>query len=179
MNDLEKVFLSELKDIYDGEQQLVQALPKMEQSAHSGELKRAFREHCDQTKTHVSRLETVFRELGEEPRRKTCKALEGIIDEGELVSKEFQENTALDAALIGAGQKAEHYEITTYGTLCSWAEELGKNGIASVLRETLTEEKVTDGKLTQLAEAGRNRAAVEHDTEKKSELSAKFKKMVS
>ncbi len=179
MNDLQKLFLSELKDIYDGEQQILKALPTMEESAKSGQLKHAFHEHLDQTRTHVDRLESVFREIGEEPRRRTCTGLEGIIDEGEVMAKEFKNNSALDAALIEGGQKVEHYEITAYGTLCSWAEELGQNRIASLLRQTLEEEKQTDVKLTRLAELSRNREAVFHDTEKQGETAAMFQKVVS
>src|SRR5437588_24501 len=104
MNDLEKLFLNELKDMYDGEQQLVKALPEMESCATSHELKNAFHEHWMQTKNHVNRLEKAFRAMGEEPRRKTCKGIEGIIDEGESLASEFKGNTALDAGLIAAGQ---------------------------------------------------------------------------
>ncbi len=165
MNDLEKLFLAELKDIYDGEKQIEEALPFMEEKAASGELKMAFHEHLEQTRNHVNRLETVFRELGEEPKRKSCKGLEGIIDEGESMAKEFRENSALDAALIEAGQKVEHYEITSYGTLCSWAEQLGRARVASLLKQNLSEEKDTDQRLTRLAEVSRNPEAVRHDTE--------------
>jgi ferritin-like metal-binding protein YciE len=165
MNDLEKLFLAELKDIYDGEKQLEEALPEMEQSAHSVDLKRAFHDHLEQTHNHVNRLEKVFREIGEEPRRKSCKAMEGIIDEGETIAKEFRDNSALDAGLIEAGQKVEHYEITSYGTLCTWAEQLGKTRVADLLKETLREEKETDQKLTRLAEASRNPDATMHDTD--------------
>jgi ferritin-like metal-binding protein YciE len=176
MNDLEKLFVSELKDIYDGEQQLVKALPGMEKSASSDELKHAFHEHWEQTRGHVNRLESVFRALGEEPRRKSCKGLEGIIDEGENIAKEFRDNTALDAALIAAGQKAEHYEITAYGSLCTWAEELGRSEVTVLLKENLSEEKTADQLLTRLARENRNRAAMRHDTEKKGE--GLFKKIV-
>lgn len=179
MNDLEKLFLSELKDIYDGEQQLIKALPVMEKSAMSSELKSAFHEHLEQTRNHVRRLENVFRALGEEPRRKTCKGLEGIIDEGELMAQEFKGNSALDAALIESGQKAEHYEITSYGTLCTWAEQLGRTQVASWLKENLSEEKETDQRLSQMAMTQRNVEATLHDTEKKSETAAKISKVFS
>ncbi len=164
MNDLEKLFLAELKDIYDGEKQIEKALPTMEQSAVSPQLKSAFHEHLDQTRAHLNRLESVFRELGQEPHRKSCKGLEGIIDEGESIAKEFRDNSAIDAALIEAGQKVEHYEITSYGTLCSWAEQLGKMRVAELLKQNLTEEKDTDQRLTMLAESSRNPEAVRHDT---------------
>ncbi len=122
-------------------------------------------------------MEQVFRAIGEEPDRRSCKGLEGIIDEGELMASEFKNNSALDAALIEAGQKTEHYEITAYGTLCSWAQELGRPEVASMLKETLQEEKETDQKLTRLAESFRNPEATRHDTEKKSEMGAKVGKM--
>ena len=179
MNDLEKLFISELKDMYDGEQQLVEALPEMEKNAVSGELKQAFHEHWEQTRNHVNRLERVFESLGQKPTRKTCRGLEGIIDEGELISKEFEKNSALDAALIEAGQKAEHYEITSYGTLCTWAEELGRAEVVSLLKENLSEEKAADARLTRIAESERNAEATRHDTEKSGEISSMFKKMVS
>jgi ferritin-like metal-binding protein YciE len=179
MNDLEKLFLSELKDIYDGEKQLVDALPELAESAQSNELKDAFNEHLEQTKNHVNRVERVFRLMGEEPDRKSCKGLEGIIDEGELIAREFEGNSALDAALIDAGQKTEHYEITSYGSLCTWAEELDITQALSLLQENLSEEKQTDEKLTRLAKEARNLEALRHDTEKKSESAAKLKKAVT
>ena len=165
MNDLEKVFMAELKDIYDAEHQLTKALPEMEAMAHSAELKSAFRQHLGETQNHISRLEQVFRELGQEPKRKTCKGIEGIIDEGQSMAKEFRDNSALDAALIGAAQKVEHYEITSYGTICSWAEQAGMTGVVSLLQENLADEKRTDQKLTVLAEYSRNPEATRHDTE--------------
>jgi ferritin-like metal-binding protein YciE len=169
MNDLEKLFVTELEDMYDGEQQLVDALSEMEESAASGELKNAFHEHLEQTRTHVNRLESVFRAIGQEPHRRSCKGLEGIIDEGEKLAKEFRGNSALDAGLIASGQKAEHYEITSYGSLCSWAEELGNSQVAALLQQNLQEEKETDERLTRLAESYRNPEAARRDTEKKGE----------
>jgi ferritin-like metal-binding protein YciE len=179
MNDLQKLFISELKDIYDGEQQLVKALSEMQENAVSQELKSAFGEHQEQTRHHVNRLERVFQEIGEEPSSKKCQGLEGIIDEGQLITKEFQDNSALDAALISSGQKAEHYEITTYGTLCSWAQELGYENVVSLLEENLSEEKEADAILSRLAENACNPEATMHDTEKKSEVGAKLSKLAS
>ncbi len=167
MNDLQKLFLSELEDMYDCEKQLVKALPEMEESAEAPELKRAFHEHLEQTKVHVNRLEGVFRAMGQEPDRRSCKGIEGIIDEGQDIAKEFRKNSALDAGLIAAAQKVEHYEITSYGTLCSWAKELGNEEILAVLKENLSEEKMTDELLTRVAEARRNPEATRHDTDKK------------
>lgn len=179
MNDLEKLFVSELKDIYDGEQQLVKALGEMEETAQSTELKSAFHTHLEQTRGHVNRLEQVFKQMGESPKRKTCQGLEGIIDEGQTMAEEFDGNSALDAALITAAQKAEHYDITSYGSLCSRAEELNLGGARTLLEENLQEEKETDSKLTVLAESARNREGKRRDTDKKSESAAKLSKMAS
>src|SRR4051812_5155966 len=152
MNDLEKVFVSELKSIYDGEQQLVEALPELKEHAISADLKAALGRHLEETKAHVSRLEQVFRELGETPRRKPCHGLQGIIDEGEMLARDFEGHAWLDAGLITAAQRVEHYEIASYGTLCSWAEELGRDDIGSLLKQTLSQEKEADAKLSRLAE---------------------------
>lgn len=179
MNDLEKLFVSELKDIYDGEQQLVEALAELEESASSGELKSAFREHLQQTKGHVNRLEQVFKEIGEAPKRKACHGIEGIIDEGQMLAEEFDGNSALDAALISAAQKSEHYEITSYGSLCSWADTLGQDTVATLLKQNLKEEKEADAKLTRLAESARNPEAAQRDSKKKSETRAAFSKMAT
>ncbi len=167
MNDLQKLFLTELEDMYDGEKQLVEALGEMEKRAQSVELRNAFREHRQQTKMHVNRLESVFRAMGEEPDRRKCKGLEGIIDEGQQIAKEFSKNSALDAGLIAAAQKVEHYEITSYGTLCAWAEHLNKPEVLSLLKQNLSEEKMADQLLTRVAETNRNVEAIGHDTEKK------------
>jgi ferritin-like metal-binding protein YciE len=174
MNDLEKLFLGELADIYDGEHQLTKALPKMADMAQSNELRSAFRSHLEETKRHAERLEQVFRTCNQSPRRKTCKGLAGIIDEGELVATEFKENSALDAALVSAAQKTEHYEMTSYGALCTWAKELGNQQALSLLKENLREEKETDEKLTRLAESGLNAIATQHDTKKKGETASKI-----
>jgi len=179
MNDLEKLFVSELRDIYDAEQQLTDAVSELEESARSPELKTAFSEHLQETKNHVNRLEQVFQLLGEKPKRKTCDAMEGIIDEGQTLAKEFAENSALDAGLIAAAQKAEHYEITSYGSLCSWARELGKDSIERLLRQNQEEEKKADAKLTKLASSSLNREATWQNTEKSSETAASFKKFVT
>jgi ferritin-like metal-binding protein YciE len=179
MNDLEKLFLSELRDIYDGEKQLVDALPEMARSAGSADLKSSFSKHLEETKGHVNRLEEVFRGIGEEPSRKVCKGLEGIIDEGELLAAEFKGNTALDAGLIAAAQKAEHYEITTYGTLCTWANELGNERGLALLKTNLSEEKEADEKLSAIAKSLCNLEAIHHDTEKKGEGISSFEKVVT
>jgi len=179
MNDLEKLFIGELSDAYDAEHQLIDTLPKMAEMAHSDELKSAFRQHLEQTLGQVRRIEEVFQSFGETPRRRHCDGLEGIIDEGELVAKEFENNTALDAGLIAAAQKVEHYEIATYGSLCTWAKELGNDRAFGLLKEILDEEKDTDEKLTMLAMSGLNVQALQHDTEKRGETASKFAKIVS
>ena len=179
MNDLEKLFISELKDIYDAEQQLVEALEDMEKNAVSEDLKTAFRVHREQTTIHVNRLEEIFREFGEKPKRKTCDGIEGIIDEGQKMAKEYNGNAALDAALIAAGQKAEHYEIASYGSLCSWAAELGRERVVTLLEQTLEEEREADATLTELAESAVNSEARQQDTGKKSETAASISKIIS
>ena len=179
MNDLEKLFVGELADIYDAEHQLTKALPKMADMAKSEELRSAFELHLQETKDHARRLEEVFRSVGESPRRKSCKGMAEVIDEGELIGAEFKENSALDAGLVCAAQKVEHYEITSYGALCTWAKELGKQEALSLLKQNLKEEKETDEKLTRLAKGGLNIRAAGHDTKKKSETAATFAKMVS
>jgi ferritin-like metal-binding protein YciE len=153
MNDLEKLFLSELKDTYDAEQQLVQALPEMEQTAKSDPLKRAFHEHLEQTKTHVNRLERVFEQLGQAPKRRPCPSVQGLVLEEEGMFDILGHNSESDAVLVTAGHKAEHYEIASYGTLCEWAKELGYDSALGLLSQTLSEEKQTDEKLDQLGES--------------------------
>jgi ferritin-like metal-binding protein YciE len=179
MNDLEKLFIGELADIYDAEHQLIDALPKMAEEAQSEELRIGFNEHLEQTKNHARRDEEVFRMFGQEPYRKSCAGMEGIIDEGELIAKEFEHNTAKDAALICAAQKVEHYELTSYGCLCTWAKLLGNDQALALLKENLEEERFIDEKLTELAESGLNLEPVEHDTDKRSELGAKVANIVS
>ncbi|MDB6064130.1 MAG: hypothetical protein JWR26_338 [Pedosphaera sp.] len=165
MKDLKKLFLNELKYMYDGENQLVEALPKMVKNAECRELKDTFNEHLVQTRTHVIRLEQVFRAMGQEPERKSCKGLEGIIDEGESFVREFEENSALNAGLITAGQKAEHYEITSYGSLCTWAKQIiATEEVINLLEANLGDEKETDDKLTQLAQEICNIEASLHDS---------------
>jgi ferritin-like metal-binding protein YciE len=148
---LEDLFLDEIRDVYDAEKRLTKALPKMAKSAESPELRQAFEDHLRETENHVSRLEEVFKAFDKTPRGKKCKAMEGIIEEGSDVMKEDAEEAAHDACLIGAAQKAEHYEIASYGTLATWSKCLGREDITSLLEETLAEEKKADEKLTKLA----------------------------
>jgi ferritin-like metal-binding protein YciE len=156
---LRDAFEEELKDVLSAEKQLLKALPKMAKAATHEDLKAGFEDHLEQTKTHVERLEKVFEILDKAPRAKKCKAMEGLIEEGAELMEEDMEPDVLDAMLICAAQKVEHYEIATYGTLVTWARQLGMEEAASILHETLDEEKDTDMKLTELAETGINAEA--------------------
>jgi ferritin-like metal-binding protein YciE len=148
---LKKLYIDELKDLYNAENQLVKALPKMAKAASSDELRQGFEEHLQQTKGHVQRLEKIFQGLGESPKGKKCKGMEGLIEEGSEAMEEDYEGSVMDAVLIGAAQRVEHYEIAGYGTVRSMAETLGEDDHVSLLEETLQEEKETDEKLTELA----------------------------
>jgi ferritin-like metal-binding protein YciE len=161
LDNLKNLFEEELKDVLSAEKQLVKALPKMAKGASSEELKAGFEEHLEQTRTHVERLEQVFQLIDAPPRAKKCVAMEGLIEEGSELLEEDAEPDVLDAALICAAQKVEHYEIATYGTLVTWAKQLGLDEAAALLAQTLDEEKETDAKLTELAEAGINASAEE------------------
>ena len=152
MNDLHELFIQELSDIYDAEKQLIKALPRMAKAAQSEELQVAFEGHLEQTRQQKERLEQVFEALDEKPKRKHCKAMEGLIAEGEEVAEELKDSSALDAGLICAAQKVEHYEIAAYGCLCTWAKEMGHNEGLRLLKENLKEEKETDEQLSELAE---------------------------
>jgi ferritin-like metal-binding protein YciE len=149
MNDL---FIHQLQDIYYAEKQLVKALPKMAEKATDKQLKQGFLGHLEETKTHVQRLEEIFRMHGAEVKAVDCPAIDGIIEEADDVAGEIEDKDVLDAALINAAQAAEHYEITRYGSLIAWARQLGRNDCASILQKTLDEEKIVDQKLTSLAE---------------------------
>jgi ferritin-like metal-binding protein YciE len=163
---LHTFFIDQLQDIYWAEQKLVKTLPKLSASAHSDALKGAFDSHLVETKNHVSRLERVFTLLGEKAEAEECPAIKGIVEEGEDIIDETDDNTAQrDVGLIFAGQKAEHYEIATYGALCQLAKDMGQDDIVELLAQTLKEEKAADVKLTQLAEGGINRMAAEEPEE--------------
>ena len=150
MNDL---FVHQLQDIYYAEKQLVKALPKMADKASDKQLKQGFLTHLDETKTHVQRLEEVFKMHGAEISAVDCPAIDGIIEEADEVTGEVADKSVLDAALINAAQAAEHYEIARYGSLIAWAKQLGRNDCVSILQKTLEEERATDKKLTSLAES--------------------------
>ncbi|HKQ37517.1 MAG TPA: ferritin-like domain-containing protein [Verrucomicrobiae bacterium] len=156
------MFLDELADIYNAEQQLTKALPKMAKATRNQELRQGFETHLQETEGQIARLEQVVETLGESLKRKTCKAMKGLIEEGSEMMQEKKGSPAIDAALIAAAQKVEHYEIASYGTLCAWAKLMGHNEAMELLHETLEEERATDEKLTQLAE---NLANVEAEQE--------------
>jgi ferritin-like metal-binding protein YciE len=156
ISTLDELFVQELRDMYDAEKQLVKALPKMAKAAEHDELVNAIQEHLEQTKGHVERLEQVFSQLDTKARGKHCAGMAGIIEEGSDVMNDA-ESPVLDAALVSAAQRVEHYEISAYGTLIAYARQLGHDDAAELLEETLNEEKETDRKLTELAEGTLNR----------------------
>jgi ferritin-like metal-binding protein YciE len=149
--ELKDLFLDTLKDIYYTEQKIVKALPKMSRAAQAPELKKAFEKHLGETQVQVERLEQIFSEIDETPKGKKCPAIDGIIKEGDEVAKDYKGSAALDAGLLSAAQAVEHYEITRYGTLKTWAQELGMDEAVRLLDETLDEEKITDKKLSEMA----------------------------
>jgi ferritin-like metal-binding protein YciE len=151
METLQELYLEQLRDIYDAENQLVKALPKMAKTATNDELKAAFEQHLDQTQEHVARLDRIFEELGEKPKGQKCEAMKGLVEEGKQMMEEDADEDVMDAGLICAAQKIEHYEIATYGCLRTYAEMLGYDDQADLLQETLDEEKDTDDNLTELA----------------------------
>ena len=156
LENLEKLYVDELKDAYDFEHQILDALPKMEEAAVSSQLKEAFREHREQTRGQVKRLEQVFNMLGRDADRKTCKGMKGLIAEGDEYIKAKGDDATIDAALVSAAQRVEHYEMAVYGTLRTFARALGHADQANLLQQTLDEESKTDEKLTRLAESGIN-----------------------
>jgi ferritin-like metal-binding protein YciE len=156
---LDELFHDTLKDIYFAEKKILTVLPKMEKAAHSSELKRAFATHRKETEGQVVRLEKVFAAIDKKPQGKTCDAIVGITDEGAEIMKEYKGSPALDAGLLAAAQAVEHYEISRYGTLKTWANELGLSNAVALLDQTLTEEKQTDATLTEIAESVVNQEA--------------------
>jgi ferritin-like metal-binding protein YciE len=160
LDSLEKLYREQLKDLYSAEKQLTVALPKMAEGASSTNLRKAFEQHLKQTEQHVNRLEQIFQEIDMKPGRKKCKGMEGLIKESEEILKEDGQAAVLDAGLIATAQRVEHYEIAGYGTVRSYAEQLGHNKAVSLLQRTLEEESQANEKLTQLAEGGINRRAL-------------------
>jgi ferritin-like metal-binding protein YciE len=157
--DLNDLFLDTLKDIYYAEKQILKALPKMAKAASSDKLRAAFEKHLAETEGQVERLEQVFEMLDKPARGKTCDAIVGILEEGKEIMEEYKGTEALDAGMLAAAQAVEHYEISRYGTLKTWAAELGMNDAARLLDQTLKEEEKTDEALTQLAKTAVNLAA--------------------
>ncbi len=151
-NNLKSLYVDELRDLYSSEQQLIKAIPKMAKAANSDELRKGFQEHLEQTRVHATRLEQILTGLGEPVKGKKCKGMAGIVSEGgEMMSEDF-EGALMDAALISAAQRVEHYEIAAYGAVHAYAELMGETEAASLLQQTLDEEKETNQKLTDLSE---------------------------
>src|SRR5580704_19578705 len=157
--NLRELFHETVKDIYFAEKKILGALPKMAKAAQSEELRAAFEKHEGETETHVERLEQVFEMIDAKPQGKTCDAIIGIIEEGQEIMKEYKGSPALDSGLLAGAQAVEHYEISRYGTLKTWADELGLKDAVSLLEETLEEEKKTDVTLTKIAETVVNQQA--------------------
>ena len=172
IENMEELFLAEIEDLYDCEKRLTKALPKMAKAANSEELRAAFAEHLEQTKGHVERLEKVFESMGLPAKTKPCAGMKGLLEEGQEVMGEDATGQLMDAALIGAAQRVEHYEIAAYGCVKTWAGLLGETEAQSLLEQTLNEEKATNDKLTELSEdinleAKEEGEAGEEETERK------------
>ncbi|WP_028032248.1 ferritin-like domain-containing protein [Chelativorans sp. J32] len=161
IKSMDDLFVHTLKDIYYAENQITKALPQMMEKASNQQLKQGFEQHLRETEGHIRNLEQVFQMMNMEPKGVDCPAIDGIIEESKEVAGDVDDPKVLDAALIAAAQAVEHYEITRYGTLITWAQELGKNECADILKRNLAEEKATDQKLTELAESRINLAAAE------------------
>lgn len=151
IDTLESLLTDELKDLYSAENQLIKALPKMAKNANTDELRKAFEEHLEQTREHVQRIERICDDLGVSPKGKKCVGMEGLIEEGKEIMTEAEDPGVMEAGMIGAAQKVEHYEIAGYGTASAHARQLGFNSAVTLLEKTLEEEKLTDEKLTKLA----------------------------
>jgi ferritin-like metal-binding protein YciE len=159
LNSVRDLLLEELRDLYSAENQLVDALPKMADAAGSSQLKSAIEMHLNQTREHVNRLDRIFEQLGEKPQGETCEAMKGLITEGQHFVKAQGDKDVVDAGLIGAAQRVEHYEMAGYGTARTLARQVGENQVAQILQQTLDEEKEADQKLTQIAESRVNQQA--------------------
>jgi len=159
VNSLKQLYVEELKDVYDAEHQIVKALPKMIKAASTPKLRETFEEHLEQTKDHVQRLEQIFKGLGERPKARKCDGVRGILDEGEKTTREGEAGPVLDAGLIAGAQRVEHYEMAAYGSLKTWAGQLGEDRAVQLLEATLQEEKAADQKLTEIAAGGVNAEA--------------------
>jgi len=159
VNSLKQLYVEELKDVYDAENQIVKALPKLIKVASTPKLREALESHLEQTKGHVQRLEQIFEGLGETAKAKKCDGLRGILEEGEKVISDGEKGPVLDAGLIAGAQRVEHYEMAAYGSLKTWAGQLGDDRAVRLLEETLNEEKAADKKLTEIATSGVNAEA--------------------
>ena len=169
LDSLQSLFLDELKDVYHAEKQLVRALPRLAKAASSPQLRDAFTQHLRETEGQVQRLERVFKELGQTPRAKKCEGMAGLVEEGKKILEEDGEPAVIDAALIAAGQRVEHYEIAAYGCLRTYAQLLGLSKAAELLQQSLDEEEAADEKLNALAEGGINQAAFAASDEEEEE----------
>jgi ferritin-like metal-binding protein YciE len=158
---LHEAFIDELRDTYDGEKQLTKALAKLAKASSNPKLRQAFESHLEETQAQITRLEKVFESLDEKARGKHCDGIAGIIEEGKSIMEKDVDETTMDACLIAAGQRAEHYEMAAYGTLVAWAEAMGHTQAARLLQQTLDEEKAADKKLSALAESGINQGAAD------------------
>lgn len=165
LDSLVGLYLHELQDVYDAERQILKALPRMSKAASSKELQEAFKEHEEQTRQQVNRLEQIFEEMGQKPVGRKCRGMQGILVEGGELLRGEGEPEVMDAGLVASAQRVEHYEISVYGTLCSFAEVLGQKEALELLQETLEEEKETDQRLTQIAEQGINEEAAKVEEE--------------
>ena len=171
---LHDAFIDELRDTYDAEKQLSKALPRLAKAASNPQLREAFENHLEETRNQIERLEQVFESLDEKARGKHCDGIAGIIEEGKSIMEEEFDDSTMDACLIAAGQRAEHYEIAAYGTLIAWAQAMGHTEAAKLLQQTLEEEEGADEKLSALAESGINQSAAEaaHPDEEKTAVGA-------
>jgi ferritin-like metal-binding protein YciE len=160
LNSMKELLVSELRDLYSAEKQLVQALPKMAKKASSPALKQAILDHLEETRTHVTRIEDACKELDAKPTGKKCKGMEGLVEEGKEMMEEEGEEAVRDAGLITAAQRVEHYEMAAYGCAITFAKELGESRVAKLLTQTLEEEEAADKKLTEIAEGEVNEAAM-------------------
>jgi ferritin-like metal-binding protein YciE len=165
LNTLEQLYVSELRDLYNAENQLLKALPKMAKGASADELRQAFETHLQETEGQVKRLEEIFENLDESPKGKTCKAMKGLVEEGSEILEEDGEESVLDAGIIAAAQKVEHYEIASYGSVCAFAELLGEKEAVKLLQQTLDEESAANEKLNELAEGIVNPEALSESEE--------------
>jgi ferritin-like metal-binding protein YciE len=158
-NPLHEAFLDEVADMYNAEQQLIKALPKMANAAQSEQLREAFESHLKETEEQAQRIEQALESIGESLQRKKCKAMTGLLAEGKEMMEEYEGEAAIDAVLIAAAQKVEHYEIASYGTICAWAEQMGHSDALELFKQSLEEEKAADEKLTEIAESAANSEA--------------------